>query len=182
MSFKEGFEAIAQIKSAGRTLGDSVEKIEALAQDLENLRLVQAGVETMLDQAKATFASLATSSEGLSEEREQFKKLAQTLPILTDNVLVQAEERLQTQQAEISRLAKQMPLLVEKVVEEKLSTIAMHMEGRLSNLLRDELKDTRAAMRDAFEVSARAQDKKLDDARNEILAEMPRTLFGRRRR
>lgn len=97
-------------------------------------------------------------------------------------MLVQAEERLQTQQAEISRLAKQMPLLVEKVVEEKLSTIVMHMEGRLSNLLRDELKDTRAAMRDAFEVSARAQDKKLDDARNEILAEMPRTLFGRRGR
>jgi len=182
MSFKEGFEAIAQIKSSGRTLGDSVEKIEALAQGLEDLRLVQAGVETMLDQAKAAFASLASSTEGLSKEREQFGKLAQTLPILTDDVLVQAEERLHTQQEAFALLAKQMPLLVEKAVEEKLSEMVTQMESRLSNMLRDELKDTRTAMRDAFEVSARAQDTRIDDARNEILAEMPRTLFGRRGR
>lgn len=182
MTFKEGFEAIEQIKNSGRNLGNSVERIEALAQSLEGLRVIQAGVETALGQAKEAFASLAHSAEGLSEELEQFKKLAQTLPETTEDVLTQAEKRLKNQQAEVSQLADKMPQLVEKVVEEKLSTIVMHMEGRLSNSLRDELKDTRAALRDAFEVNVRAQDKKLDDFRKDILAEMPRTLFGRRGR
>lgn len=46
--------------------------------------------------------------------------------------------------------------------------------------LRDELKDTRQALRDAMEVNARTLEGKLDTASRDIVAEMPRTLFGRR--
>ena len=182
MTFKEGFEAIEQINKSGRKLGDFVERIEGLTQSLEELRSVQAGVETALAHAKETFASLANSAEGLSGDQERFQKLAQKLPETTEEVLEQAEKRVKIQQAEVSKLVNRMPQLVESVVKKELNAILMQLEGRLSNLLRDELKDTRSALRDAFEVNARAQDTKLDSFRQEIIAEMPRTLFGRRGR
>ncbi len=182
MSFNEGFEAIERIKASERTLGDSVQKIEALTQDLENLRRAQVGIEAVLEQAKATISMLETAANGLSSERAEFAKLAEHLPALTDDVLANAEERLHEQQAAFVHLAEQMPAMVERVVEKKMNEIALQLEARLSDRLRDELKDTRAALRDALEVNARGQEAQVNDARKDILAEMPRTLFGRRGR
>ena len=54
------------------------------------------------------------------------------------------------------------------------------LETRFSDRLRDELKDTRLAMRDAMEVNSRSQETKLETAVREIVSEMPRGLFGRR--
>jgi prophage DNA circulation protein len=182
MSFKEGFEAIDRIKISERTLGDSVQRIEALAQDLEDLRRAQAGMEAILEGAKAALMTLETAANGLLSGRAEFAKLAEHLPAMTDDVLANAEERLHTQQAAFVLLAEQMPERVEKLIEKKMNEIASQLEARLSDRLRDELKDTRAALRDAFEVKARGQEAQFDGARKEILAEMPRTLFGRRGR
>ena len=54
------------------------------------------------------------------------------------------------------------------------------METRFSDRLRDELKDTRLAMRDAMEVNYRSFETKLESVTRDIISEMPRSIFGRR--
>lgn len=182
MSFKDGFEAIAQVKASGLKLGEAVSRIEALETSLADLLEVQTGVEKMLVQAETTFTSLETAAAKLSSEWIEFQQLATTLPTMTGNVLTEAEERLASQQRAIALLAERLPQLVEALVEQKLNIIIAHMEARLCDRLRDELKDTRTTLRDAFEVHARGQAAKLEEMKTEIFAEMPRTLFGRRGR
>jgi hypothetical protein len=75
-----------------------------------------------------------------------------------------------------------LPAVVEGVVAQNMNSISAELEARLTDRLRDELKDTRATLRDAFENHATTQKSKIDEARREIIAEMPRTLFGRRGR
>ena len=182
MSFKESFEATAQIKASGRKLTEAVERIAALETSLAELRKVQSDVEAMLEQAKTSFVALEAAAAGLSSERLEFQKFASALPTMTDDVLAQAEERLIAQQASFARLAERLPSMVEVLVEQKLAGMMSQMESRLADRIRDDLKDTRSTLRDAFEVNARAQDTKLGEVRAEILAEMPRTLLGRRGR
>lgn len=182
MSFKESFEATAQIKASGRKLTEAVERIATLETSLADLQKVQSGVEAMLEQAKTSFTALEAAAAGLSSERLEFQKFASTLPTMTDDVLAQAEERLGAHQESLARLAEKLPSMVEAVIEQKLAGMLSQMESRLADRIRDDLKDTRSTLRDALEVNTRAQDAKLVEFKAEILAEMPRTLFGRKGR
>ena len=80
----------------------------------------------------------------------------------------------------MTTLLNKLPELLDQTIEKKLQTKISDLETRLSDRLRDELKDTRQALRDAMEVNARTLEGKLDTASRDIVAETPRTLFGRR--
>lgn len=153
MSFKEGFDAIEKVKASGQKLSEAVGRIEALELQLHGLREAQAGVEAMLAKAKSTFSTLSESANGLAEQSKYIEVLAQDLPAM-----------------------------VETVVEQKLLAIVAQMEARLSERLRDELKDTRTTLREAFEINSGRNEAQFEATRKEILAEMPRTLFGRKGR
>lgn len=182
MSFKDSFEAVAQIKASGSKLSAAVERIEALEGNLAELRKVQSGVEAMLEDAKTSFGSLEAAAAGLSSERLEFQKVASALPIMADDILAQAEERLIQRQESVARLVEKLPEMVEALIEQKLASMMLQMENRLADRIRDDLKDTRSTLRDAFEVNARTHEAKLGEIRTEIIAEMPRTLLGRRGR
>lgn len=182
MSFKESFEAAAQIKASGSKLAAAVERIEALEARLADLRKVQSDVEAMLEKAETSFAVLEAAAASLSVERLEFQKAASALPTITHDIVTQAEDRLIQRQEAFARLAENLPEMVEALVEQKLAGMMSQMESRLGDRIRDDLKDTRSTLRDAFEVNARAQDAKLGEIRTEILAEMPRTILGRRGR
>jgi len=68
------------------------------------------------------------------------------------------------------------------VVEEKLTGILVQLEARITERMRDELKDTRTTLREAIEIGVGRTEANLEGARKEIIAEMPRSLFGRRGR
>ncbi len=153
MSFKDGFDAVEKIKTAGLQLTETVAKLEAAEESLSEMRNIQLETNALLSQAKSTFTALEKAATGLSSDYERLEKLALGLPAT-----------------------------VEKIVEEKMNSIAAEFETRMTDRLREELKDTRATLRDAFEIHAGSQSSKLEEARAEIIAEMPRTLFGRRGR
>lgn len=182
MSFKDSFEAAAQIKASGSKLSAAVERIEALEASLAELREVQTNVAAMLEKAKTSFGVLEAAAAGLSSERMEFQKVASALPIMADDVLAQAEERLIQRQESVAQLVEKLPAMVEALIEQKLATMMSQMENRLADRIRDDLKDTRSTLRDAFEVNARTQETKLGEIKTEIIAEMPRTILGRRGR
>jgi chromosome segregation ATPase len=153
MSFRDGFEAVDKIKSAGLQLSEIVAKVEALEDRLAEMRRVQSETDALLVQARTTISALEKAAHGLSSDYEKLERLALCLPAM-----------------------------VEEIVQKNMNAISAELEARLTDRLRDELKDTRTTLRDAFENHASTQASKLDEVRTEIISEMPRTLFGRRGR
>jgi DNA repair exonuclease SbcCD ATPase subunit len=182
MSFDDGFEAIEKVKTSGQKLAEVVARIEQFEARLDALPDAQTKIEEMLDKATRAVASLQETANGMSAQREAFADLAQALPSLVRDVVKGAEDRFEKQHAEISKLANDLPRLVEAVVEEKLTTILGQLEARITERLRDELKDTRTTLREAIEIGIGRGEANLEEARKDIIAEMPRSLFGRRGR
>ncbi len=182
MPFKDSFEAAAQIRASGSKLSAAVERIEALEGSLAELRKVQSGVEAMLEKAIATFGDLEAAAAGISNESLEFQKVAAAFPPMTTEVLAQAEERLVQRQETVAQLVEKLPAMVEALIEQKLAAMMSQMEKRLADGIRDDLKDTRSTLRDAFEVNVRNHEATLGEIKTEIIAEMPRTIFGRRGR
>lgn len=182
MSFKEGFEAIEDIKKSGLKLSDTLDRIEALENKLSGLLSAQTQLETIIDRIATALGGMETASKDLSENYDAFTQQASLLPNQVDQVIERAEERIKEHQAKLTILLDELPELVDQTIEKKLQTKISDLETRLSDRLRDELKDTRQALRDAMEVNARTLEVKLDTSSRDIIAEMPRTLFGRRGR
>lgn len=182
MSFKDGYSAIAQIQSSGQKLGEIIDRIEALEKMLADLRQAQIQVENMIGQGTAVLADIELATVELLKLHASFDLLAKNLPDATETVLAHAEERITKQHALIASMVEEIPAAIEQVVDQKLTILMSQLETRISDRLRDELKDTRMALRDAMEVNSRAHDAKLDAASKEIIAEMPRSLLGRRGR
>lgn len=180
MSFKEGFAAIEDVKASGRKLSEAVARIEQLETSIGELRKVQAGVEAMLLRAEASFDALIKTAADISGECKEFQKVAITLPTLTDNILVEAEDRLIEQQEAFTEIAKTLPTMVEAAVSRKFTSISSQMESRIAERLREELKKTRSSLCDALNLNSREREVTLEEMKAVILAEMPRTLFGRR--
>ncbi|WP_380180782.1 hypothetical protein [Kalamiella sp. sgz302252] len=181
MSFEEGFAAIAQVKASGEKLGETIKRITALEGWLTELRETQTG-------AKDTFASASTAIDLLREEagslaqsQKVIAKEVEMLPVAIEQVLVTAEERLAQQLAEQERMLARFPAMVEEAVEKKLTAILSQMEARFNERLRDELKDTRTTLRETLEYSASRTEIRLEELKKEIVAELPRGLFGRRK-
>lgn len=180
MSFKEGFDAIRDIKNSSLKLSDTLGRIEALENKLSGLLHTQTQLEGLIDRIAASLGSVERSSTDLSENYDAFTKQANSLPDQVDLAIERAEERIKEYQAKMTTLLSELPDLLDQAIEKKLQAKLSDLETRVSDRLRDELKDTRQALRDAMEVNARALEGKVDTASRDIVAEMPRTLFGRR--
>lgn len=182
MSFEEGFDAITKVKASAQKLSDSVDRIAQLESDLDGLQEAHADIKLLLDNAKTTLSTLELAAKGLVDQREQVEDLANTLPSHIQEILSAAEGRLVKQHAELERVIHDIPVLIEGVVEKKLETIVFQLETRMTERLRDEMKDTRTTLREAFEINASRVNASLDETRKELLAEMPRSILGRRGR
>lgn len=182
MSLKDGYAAISQIQASGQRLGDAIGRIEELERKLTELATLQARVETLLTDTKAALIRMDAASEGLSQRHERFDALTEAVPTLVGKVLADAEERISEQQTALAAVADDMPTLVERVVQEKLTGLMAQFETRISTTLRDELKDTRSTLRDALEANARSLEAKLTTTVQDIVAEMPRGILGKRGR
>ncbi len=180
MSFKEGFEAIEDIKNSSLKLSDTLGRIEALERKLSGLLDAQTQLEGLIDRISTALGSVESSSADLSENYGTFTQQVSSLPDQVDLAIERAEERIKEYQAKMTTLLNELPELLDQTIEKKLQTKISDLETRLSDRLRDELRDTRQALRDAMEVNARTLEGKLDTASRDIVAEMPRTLFGRR--
>ena len=180
MSFQEGFEAIEKVKSSTLRLSDTVTRVEALEVRLATLRETQDGIATLATQLTDNLSILQNAAKGLSGQKVAFEEFAATLPTLVETVLADAEARIEEQQDDMARLVRELPTILETVVERKLSALMSQLETNLSARLQDELRDTRATMREAIEVSASRNEARIDAARKDIITNMPRTIFGRR--
>ena len=180
MSFTEGFTAIENIKNSGQKLSDTVDRIEALETKLEGLLQAHSQLEILLNKISGAFVVLERSTTDLSKHYDTFTQQAGSLPNQVGSAIEQAEERIAEHQARMTTILDGLPNLLEQAIEQKLQIKISDLETKISDKLRDELKDTRQALRDAMEVNARSLDGKLDTVSRDIMAEMPRTLFGRR--
>lgn len=180
MSFKEGFEAIEDIKNSSHKLSDTLGRIEALENELAGLLKAQTQLESIINRIVTALGSVEKSSTDLSENYDAFTQQASALPDRVDQAIERAEERIKEYHNKMTALLGELPELLDQTIEKKLQTKISDLETRLSDRLRDELKDTRQALRDAMEVNARTLEGKLDKASRDIIAEMPRTLLGRR--
>lgn len=180
MSFKEGFEAIEDIKNSSLKLSDTLGRIEALENKLAGLLEAQTQLERIIDRIATTLGSVENSSADLSEHYGAFTQQASSLPDQVDQTIERAEGRIKEYQSKVTTLLNELPELLEQTIEKQLQAKISDLETRLSDRLRDELKDTRQALRDAMEVNARTLEGKLETASRDIVSEMPRTLFGRR--
>jgi ABC-type transporter Mla subunit MlaD len=146
------------------------------------LRETQDQVGAVIRQASDLIKNAETAVDGLSQQHASFDQLVKSLPDAIKVILAEAEKRIVDQQVAMASLVADMPARIERVVEQKLIALMSQSETRISDRLRDELKDTRMALRDAMEVNSRTQETKLESAVKDIIAEMPRGLFGRRGR
>ena len=178
MSFTEGFTAIESIKSSGQKLSDTVERIETLETKLQGLLQAHAQLESLIEKITTAFVDIERSTVDLSKHYDTFTQQASSLPDQVALAIERAEERMAGHQATMTKVLNGLPNLLDQTIEKKLQTKISDLETRVSDRLRDELKDTRQALRDAMEVNARSLEGKLEAASRDIVAEMPRTLLG----
>lgn len=179
MSFKEGFEAIGEIKTSGQRLSVSVSNIEALEVKLTAALNVLTDVEVALDKASTVFIDSEKATIALQKSGSEVAEQSKLLPKEAEAAVARVEERISNQMDHMTAIIEGLTKLVADVVEEKLDTKFKAMETHFKLILRDELKDTRSALRDAMRVNSTNLEKNIDDASREIISEMPRGLFGR---
>lgn len=182
MSFKEGFEAIGEITTSSQRLGISVSKVEALEAELKAALKGLNDVEAALSKASTVFDGASKATTALQKSGLEMAEQSKRFPEEAQAAVSRAEELVSSQIDRMRAVVDGLTKLVEDAVEEKLDTKFQAMEARFNVILRDELKDTRSTLRDAMEVNSASLEKHLADAVAEIVAEMPRGLFGRPRK
>ncbi|MFC7739095.1 hypothetical protein ACFQX4_25705 [Roseomonas sp. GCM10028921] len=182
MPFKEGFEAIDQIKKSGQQLGETIARLERLEDNLSLLREAHEKLDGQLGESRSTLQIMTEASRALAEQQAEYLKLARKLPDLVESTLAAAEADFSARVRKLVDTVERLPSIVEVVVEQKLSALISHQEGRLSERFRDELRDTRVTLRETLENSANRHEARLDELKKDIVAELPRGIFGRRGR
>jgi DNA repair exonuclease SbcCD ATPase subunit len=178
MSFTEGFNAIESIKSSGQKLSNTVERIETLESKLQGLLQAHAQLESLIETITTAFVDIERSTRDLSEHYDSFTQQASSLPDQVALAIERAEERIKEHQATMTKALNGLPKLLDQAIEKKLQTKISDLETRVSDMLRDELKNTRQDLLNAMEVNARSLEGKLETASSDVIAEMPRTLLG----
>lgn len=117
MSFKEGFEAIEDIKNSSLKLSDTLGRIEALENKLSGLLEAQTQLEGLIDRIATALGSVESSSTVLSENYSVFTQQASTLPDQVDLALERAEERIKGYQTKMTTLLNELPELLDQTIE-----------------------------------------------------------------
>ena len=179
MSFEKGFEAIEEITNSSDKLLSYVNKVEALEARLSKSVDLISRLESALQSADNAFSGAENATLALKKSSEDIEALAQSLPDHAEAAIFRSEERISKHIDQMTKVLSSLPELLESAVAKKLDGKFEELEVRVSNSLREELKDTRAALRDAMEVNARNQVSHLEAMSENLISEMPRGLFGR---
>jgi DNA repair exonuclease SbcCD ATPase subunit len=180
MTFKEGFAAIDQVKASSQKLSETISRLERLENNLSELHKAYEKLNSQVDESKAALRTVTDVSKALSMQQSEYINLAKDLPVMVEGILAAAEAEFSTRANKLAGAIESLPTMVEAVIEKKLSDLISQHEIRISDRVRDELKDTRATLREAFENGAARHEARLSDAKRDIIAEMPRGMFGRR--
>jgi chemotaxis regulatin CheY-phosphate phosphatase CheZ len=153
MKIEDGFKAVDSIKNSSKKLSDSILRIEELEQKLAALETLTTDLKSLLAQASEVFLKLGESAGDLEAGKIKIAKAIDGLPALTASV-----------------------------VEKNLAKLVSSLETRMIDRLNQELKETRTTLRESHENSATNLEKLLEKTSQDIIAEMPKTIFGRRGR
>lgn len=124
MDFKEGFDAIEDIKASSIRLSEIVENAKQVADRLLALEAVEVELKQIVENTKPAL--------------EQLKS---------------AELKLADMQRELLAQIEGLPKATEAALDTRLSSDLSRLETKLAERLQAELSDTRASLRDAFQVS-----------------------------
>jgi chromosome segregation ATPase len=180
MTFKEGFAAIDQVKASSQRLSETLARLERLENNLSELHKAYENLDNQVEQSRATLQTVTDVSKALMMQQGEYLNLARDLPVMVEGVLAAAEAEFSKRVGKLADAIESLPNMVEAVVEKKLSALISQHEVHMSDRVRDELKDTRATLREAFENGANRHEARLEEAKKNIIAEMPRGMFGRR--
>jgi uncharacterized coiled-coil DUF342 family protein len=180
MTFKEGFDAIDQVKASSQRLSETISRLERLESNLSELHEAFRKLDTQVEEGRATLQAMTDASRTLMMQQGEYLNLAKDLPVMVEGLLAAAEAEFSERANRLADAIDSLPNMVSAVVEKKFSALISQQEMRISDRVRDELKDTRTTLREAFENGAIRHATRLDEAKKEIIAEMPRGMFGRR--
>ena len=121
---------------------------------------------------------LSSQVEGLSPLREANLRVKEQLDTMT---VLQAklEERLADFETRLSQTEKASEKAMEVFVEKVSKELASALDRHLSDT-RAELRDTREAIRDRFDTNIQQLKQELSDVERRLIAEMPKSIFGKR--
>jgi len=180
MTFKEGFAAIDQVRASSQRLSEVIAQLERLENNLSELHKAYEKLDNQVEEGRATLQAVTDVSRTLVMQQGEYLNLAKDLPVMVEGILAAAEAEFSTRANQLADAIESLPNMVEAVIEKKLSALISQQEIRISDRVRDELKDTRATLREAFENGANRHEARLSEAKRDIIAEMPRGMFGRR--
>ena len=121
---------------------------------------------------------IASQVEGLSPLQEANLRVREQLDMVT-MLQGKLEQRLEDFEKRLSQ--------TEKASEEVMEAFAMKVSSKLTTALdrhlsdvRAELRDTREATRDRFDTNIQQLKQELSDVERRLMAEMPKSIFGKR--
>ena len=121
---------------------------------------------------------LASQVEGLSPLQEANLRVKEQLDMVT-MLQGKLEQRLEDFEKRLSQTEKASEEVMEAFAEKVSSKLTNALDSHLSDI-RAELRDTREATRDRFDTNIQQLKQELSDVERRLMAEMPKSIFGKR--
>ena len=121
---------------------------------------------------------LASQIEGLSPLKEANLRVKEQLDMVT-MLQGKLEQRLEDFERRLSQTEKASEEVMEAFAEKVSSKLTSALDSHLSDI-RAELRDTREATRDRFDTNIQQLKQELYDVERRLMAEMPKSIFGKR--
>ena len=121
---------------------------------------------------------LASQVEGLSPLQEANLRVKEQLDMVT-MLQGKLEQRLEDFERRLSQTEKASEEVMEAFAERVSSKLTSALDSHLSDI-RAELRDTREATRDRFDTNIQQLKQELADVERRLMAEMPKSIFGKR--
>ena len=121
---------------------------------------------------------LASQVEGLSPLQEANLRVKEQLDMVT-MLQGKLEQRLEDFERRLSQTEKASEEVMEAFAEKVSSKLTRALDSHLSDI-RAELRDTREATRDRFDTNIQQLKQELSDVERRLMAEMPKSIFGKR--
>ena len=121
---------------------------------------------------------LASQVEGLSPLQEANLRVKEQLDMVT-MLQGKLEQRLEDFENRLSQTEKASEEVMEAFAEKVSSKLTNALDSHLSDI-RAELRDTREATRDRFDTNIQQLKQELSDVERRLMAEMAKSIFGKR--
>jgi len=121
---------------------------------------------------------IASQVEGLTPLQEANLRIKEQLDMVT-MLQGKLEQRLEDFEKRLSQTEKTSEEVTEAFAEKVISKLNSTLDSHLSDI-RAELRDTREATRDRFDTNIQQLKQELSDVEKRLMAEMPKSIFGKR--